>query len=103
MKRIPRQFTLFNVTYTTRIVSNATWERVADEHQGMDDCVGYLVPSSGMILIRRSDDYSHMFFVWCHEVGHAMSYHAGYKDWRTNERRADLMGGMLAQFLTTMK
>lgn len=51
--RIPKSFTIMGHTIKVLIVSLRDWEALAEKYDEMEDCCGFWVPDSNLIVLLR--------------------------------------------------
>lgn len=105
MKRIPKSFQLLGHTITVRIVSKRDWDALVeevDDAENMDESdVGYWIPDSDLIVIKRQSK-PQMLHTFTHELTHAVLYYMNSGLW-TDEVFVDNFGGLLAQAMDTAR
>jgi len=97
--KIPKSFTIMGHTIKVHIVSVRDWESLAEKYDEMDDCCGFWVPDSNLIVLLRQPR-SKLFHTYTHELTHAILFYMNNKLWR-NEQFVDQFGGLLSQALET--
>jgi hypothetical protein len=97
--KIPKSFTLMGHTIKVHIVSLRDWEALAEQYDEMDDCCGFWVPDSNLIVLLRQPK-SKLMHTYLHEVTHAVLFYMNNKLWR-NEQFVDQFAGLLSQALET--
>lgn len=91
MKRIPRRFKAMNHTINVVRIPLKKWK--------WDDWAYW--DSSNMQILVCQGKASVAFHSFCHEVTHCLCELAGRPDLSENEGLVDVLGGLLAQALST--
>lgn len=88
-------------TIKVHIVSERDWESLAEQYDEMDDCCGFWVPDSNLIVLLRQPK-SKLLHTFHHELCHAILFYMNSPLWR-NEKWVDQFAGLLHQALETGK
>ena len=92
MKRIPKRFQLLNHTIDVVSIPESKWK--------WGESWAYWDAGETRILICRGKA-TVAFHSFCHEVTHCLLEMAGRADLSRSEALVDVMGGLIAQFLST--
>lgn len=97
--RVPKSFFIMGHEIKVHIVSQRDWESLAEKYDEMDDCCGFWVPDSNLIVLLRQPK-SKLLHTFHHELVHAILYYMNSKLWN-NEGFVDQFAGLLSQALET--
>lgn len=100
MRRIPSQFQLLGHTIEVRVLSEKFWDQHAKE-AGFDDAVGGWIPAKHLIIVKRQPP-TMLWHTFYHELTHAILDMMGHKLCH-DESFVDLMGGLLAQAMQSLR